>query len=75
MFWLAFFALVIAAPIAVLVWTRRDGRPGVEGGDQHAVDPHAHRNYAADGGPTPHYGGPGTGTDNWGGGGNVSGTT
>ena len=60
MAWIAFFALVIAAPIALLVWTRRDRGPGAEG-----ADPHANRNYAADGGPTPHHGGPGAGTDSW----------
>ena len=69
MAWFVFFALVVAVPIALLVWRRRDSIPGVEG-----TDPRANRNYAADGGPTPHYGGPGTGTDNWGAGGNISGT-
>jgi hypothetical protein len=71
MAWLVFFAPVIAAPIALLVWRRRGTGPGVEGVDPRAVDPHANRNYAADGGPTPHYGGPCTGTDGWGSGGNV----
>ena len=70
MAWFVFFALVVAVPIAVLVWRRRDSVPSAEG-----TDPQANRNYAADGGPTPHHGGPGTGTDNWGAGGNISGTT
>jgi hypothetical protein len=70
MAWLVFFALVVLAPVALLVWRRRDSAGGEAG-----TDPHANRNYAADGGPTPHYGGPGTGTDNWGAGGNISGTT
>ena len=65
MAWFVFFALVvIAAPIALLVWRRRDSGPGAEGTEPRAADPHANRNYAADGGPTPHYGGPGTGADN-----------
>jgi hypothetical protein len=70
MAWFVFFALVVAVPIALLVWRRRDSIAGAE-----STDPQANRNYAADGGPTPHYGGPGTGTDNWGAGGNISGTT
>ncbi len=60
MAWFVFFGLVIATPIALLVWRRRDSGPGDKG-----TDPHANRNHAADGGPTPHYGGPGTGTDSW----------
>ena len=70
MAWFVFLALVVAVPIALLVWRRRDSVPGAEG-----TDAQANRNYPADGGPTPHYGGPGTGTDNWGAGGNISGTT
>jgi hypothetical protein len=69
MAWFVLFALIIAAPFALLAWRRRDSGPGEDG-----TDPHANRNYPAEGGPTPHHGGPGTGTDNWGGGGDISGT-
>ena len=69
MAWLVFFALVVAVPIALLVWRRRDSVPGAEGND-----PQANRNDDADGGPTPHYRGPGTGTENRDAGGNISGT-
>lgn len=63
MAWIVFFALVILAPIALLVWRRRDAGPGEEG-----TDPLGNHDIARNGGPTPHAGGPGGGTDGWGGG-------
>ena len=74
MAWFVFFALVIALPVGLLVWRRHD-TVAAEDTTPYAADPHANRDYAADGGPTPHHGGPGAGTDSCGGGGNISGTT
>ncbi len=57
MAWLVFLALVVAVPIGLLVWRRRDGGPGEDG-----TDPHGNRDLGADGGP------PGSSQkDGWGG--------
>lgn len=43
------FGVIVAAPIALLLWTRRDRRDGVAG-----TDPHAHMNLGAKSGPPGH---------------------
>ncbi len=62
MAWFVFFALVVAVPIALLVWRRRSGATGAVG-----TDPQAHRDLGANGGPPTS-----SRTDGWGGvGGNL----
>ena len=44
--WFALLAVLVAAPIALLMWTRRDRFPGADDSD-----PHANRDLGGHGGP------------------------